>query len=1763
MALNVDKILANAEKMAEESRKKNPKGYVGDKSATEYKMNKAKETLKTAAEKSKTENTKSKSGGKNKASGNTSVPTSSKKQGKSTLGKAGTEAYEKSQAEHVVPKVIRNAAEGYINNSIPGTVHKMVTGQNFTDEINARNPYNEQLHSGVAAGVGQFVGAGTAFMGQSALASPMTGKVAKAVSNTKLGKAVAGKLGEGLTYGLAENAVDALTVGVAQNTAMGIGNRLTGKELAKDVAINTGLDLAFGTAMEGIGAGLGKLADNRWKAGQAENPTGAGGAYINVGKVHGQEGDKVFKSTNGDSMSTETKSAVFNRIADRSGMNIEQKALSRVGDMVQAGKYDPETKTATINARAWNDSFTTLKHELTHHLQTSNMYGELSDFIFRGMADNGMDVDALRAAKKAEYSQALGREIDDVEVDQELIAEFCGEYLFNSEKSIERLARENPNLFQRIYDWIVDMVHKIGASNEQKFLIDAQRKYERVIDNVKKNPSTGGGEAQNLFVRATKEEAEKAKAMELERKNGNWKYKPEEIKREHNLHRGTKRHWLWETDDKKASVKPDGFSRLQQGEVLNIREVLDHDELYQRLGKKYSIDDYDIVMDDLGDATGSHNAALKEIKISDKLSIEEAKKTLMHEVQHAIQVRSNLPQGGSTKNYREFSNDTDFKAARKNLANAEKEVARITQDLMIELTRKTGRNDFMKGFAKKNVTELGLDDKFFKKMDSHAKKYMSKEDYVLFSDGLDELDFYKLNYTNADTYLDNNSWNRYVNTAGEIEARESASRTELTAEQRKENMPFVKNKDTIFREDYYALGKGSINNEELRKASQNLYGEKGNKYLDKKVSNKPETAPKSKEKPKAALPTDKVQKDLGADALNKDYHMTYEEATKRMETYKNGVPKSLPGKGDVSKAADTIIGSDIVGDELRGILQENVDNFVKYSKSNKVTLDNVYAKIQEDGGVDKSIGGLREKLETGSRIDEEDIAMGATLIEELNKAGRYEEALDVAGDLVEMMSQAGRTLQAAQVFSKMTPYGRVKTVRRNAEKMEKLFGKKITLDERMLERLFKETDDAKLDSIKREIMLDMWNQVPSGLMNKLDALRYTAMLSSPKTHMRNIFGNLAMYVGKSLSDGVEAALEETVFKGKMEKMGAMRDKSVLNPFSKADRELKREAGVLFEAVKDTILNQDVKYFDKGSMSRPLSAKVFTGNNPVSKGAELARRSVSGSLEWEDEKFMKLNFKSAFAQICKANGLTIQDLTAKELRAFTDYAVQQAQQATFRDANKLADAFNKLYKQTDIKPSDSLGTKVGKTVGKIAMDATLPYKKTPANVLKQGVRYSPWGVLEGLARCATAKDGKQLLEGIERLSNGIVGTPVLIAGAYLADKGLVNGSLGLYSDKETKYEQMTGKQDYAVTVDDKTFTVDWLSPYSMPFFVGVELANSLREKGLSGYALVDALAGVTNPFFEMSMLQGLETLMTTNYEENAVQTIVQNTAKSYISQFAPSVLAQIAKTIAPTETSTNVKGVEGADTSSGKFAASTLTTLRSKVPGLYSKNQENVDLWGRTNSKESTTDYLQAGFRNIISPANIKDINQTPVDKEIMRLYDKLGEDGKKVIPGIQNNNSNKLKYDGTEYTLTADEFTQYKKDVGQYRFKELNKLIKSEEYKKANDTGKVEMIADVYTSANEYGKKQYLIKSGKKTQTQYDFEQLTDKRQAKYNSGAISKEKYVSHMNKLDANPSQEEVAKIIKSTSGLSAAEVQYLWSVSSNRDPWKTSYAEYIANN
>lgn len=1717
----------------------------------------------------------------------------------------------------------------------------------------------------------------------------------------------------------------------------------------------------------------------------------------------------MFDGVDEADLSPESKAKVYKAVEERTGVKVVEKALKKGDGFYRDGVI-------YINSNSTKPKFTVLKHELTHYMQTSKNYDAFSEFIFDGLRRKGKDIDALRADKRAVY-KADGVDLTDEEVDFELVAEFCGEFLFNSEKSIDRLARKDPNLLRWLYEWAVDTIKKLGADEDTKFLINAQRKYEKALKDAKVEVN---GKSQYLFTKGTGDEAARASKLESHGQSA------EEIKEQTNLHRGFGDDWLFEVDDSGAKINETALDKLKKGETVSLRELLDHDELWKRLDDS-NIDDignYKIVPTEMLEAIAYTDPEKKIIELSN-LDINsgdegELLDGILHEVQHTIQDSFGLPSGAApafwynvlknnggyekelakrkeaekavyeaydklkkladahnikissidkstpyldTEKVDDIIFDFDRKAfdarvyasretrdvrnavadinqidremyrkaenayyntageieafdvsdrrllskseRRKELPRQKNKRTRYVEDYPDNQTdntkqylftratdkeaeRATKREQVYKHSPEKIKNDINLhrgfkDDWLFEVDDSGAtlnKTYLNKlkngetvnlrnllkhdelwnrikgtsaegiENYrvvptilgggtagktdiknkiikidknlmlengdesflitmlhevqhalqggfnlpngaspefwekVFKNDGTfkeellkresevnkayealenveklntklrnvkfyeddvpldaeiamenlqkfrDKLDDKGLSTEELDTAIkeaeqalydvilrDTGMYKKakdaYKNTAGEIEAGDVEKRLPLSKEKRKGKLPDQKDENTLYAEEHmsdffgtskqYSLGKNTIEDEALKKTSQNLYGEKGNKYLQggkslpetqKKASKGTQATIDETAKVEKTLPTNgkaesgkklpkkqAVSKSVSADEKNPKAELTYEQAAELYETYKNGTPKTLPAKGDVSKAADTIIGSDYIGDEMRTAIKENIDNAVKTTKSNKVTLDNVNAKIDKDG-LTPSVKKFLKNVQKKNRFTEEDIATGAELLRRLDEKGDYETALDVTDGLIELMSQAGRTLQAANIFTSMTPYGKLRTIRKAAAEMSERYGKEVKLNEDLLRELFYEKDTVKADKIKRRLFNDLWDQIPATLGEKIDALRYTAMLSSPKTHIRNILGNVAMYVGKALSDGVETALEETVFKGKMNKMGAMRAKSMLNPFSKEDRMLKEKAGELFENIKDQLLNESSKYLEKGKV-RPQENKVFN-----SKILEAGRKFVSGSLEKEDEWFMKINFQAAFAKICKANGLEVGELTAKEIRKFTAYAAEQAQAATFRDPNALASAMNKVYRYaSDTSKSDVAG-KIGKGILKTTMDTAVPFRRTPANILKQAWRYSPGGVAEGLARVATAKDAESLMKGIEILSNGVVGTPVVLAGAYAAYQGYVTGNVGDYSDKTASYNRMLGEQDYSLKVGDKTITLDWMSPYSMPFFVGAELGTALSEQGLTGLTateMVDAMASITEPFLEMSMMQGLQDLMTNNYKGNATEVFVGNAMKSYVSQFVPTFAAQLAKTMAKTTSSTKTVN-DG--TTSGKIYTSMVAQMKSKVPGLYETNVDEVDVWGRTETKEDVWDYVRAGLRNILSPSTIKDINVTDVDKEILSVYDSLDDDKASVIPSTADSYVN---YNSTKYDMTDSEWADFKKDIGKLRYDGLEDLFKTSSYKNASAKDKAKTIQNVYSNALQTAKKNYLISSGKMTKEEYNRSTLT------------------------------------------------------------------------
>ena len=849
----------------------------------------------------------------------------------------------------------------------------------------------------------------------------------------------------------------------------------------------------------------------------------------------------------------------------------------------------------------------------------------------------------------------------------------------------------------------------------------------------------------------------------------------------------------------------------------------------------------------------------------------------------------------------------------------------------------------------------------------------------------------------------------------------------------------------------------------LRAASENLYGEKGNKYMQTVDNTGNQTT---------------TLKDLGADIARPQ--QTIAEAKKKYGAYggKDGDIPLRTDLGRVTQGANTVYNSPIADEEMMKAIKTGVEEGSYWTRkmSNKEALNAAAEKIKESG-LDNETTSFLNLARDNREVKGEDIAMGYQLAKEHIAQGNYEAAQAVLSDVCQMESEAGRALQAMRLFNSLSPEGRVKSVMRSAEKIKKNTGVEVKVSDEMLEQLKNATAE-ELPAIKKQINNELWDQVPATFSEKLTAWRYLAMLGNPRTHIRNIVGN-ALYVPVVRMDNVIQTGLEKAMKNRLNKLGANKTTAILTN-SADDKALKKIGAERFKQLKDTLDSGNGKYNEE---LRPLESRVFK-----SKLLEGAKNLNSNALEKEDQLFMELNFKSAFAQYCKANGKKAADLTDDFIEEAANHAYDVALRSTYRDPSRLADVLGSFRKRTlTPKSTDTLSEKALKTAGRVVMDSALPFTKTPINILKRGVSHSPLGLVKGMAEIATAKDGKQLVKAITQVSEGLTGTGIVALGMYMASIGMANGSLGEY-DKEYKWEQLLGKQDYALNVDDYSITLDWAAPISMPFFVGVELGTKLLEEKGNVWDAIESLSQIYEPVLEMSMLSGIQSLFDfSNGDSKDLVSFMGNAAQNLTSQYIPTILGQTARTAVD-------ERKIALSTAENKMQRNTekyIDKLENKIPGLTNTNESYVDMFGRTEKKESAADYIEAGLENFLSPAYVQKANKNKVETELERMRQVLGAEGKEILPTDYSYNYD-IRYNGEDIRMTEEQFTKYKKVRGKAAYDGLEKLFDSSKYKLMSTNEKKKAIKDVYDKAAEDAKKSTVISMGIATETEYKYSLLSE-----------------------------------------------------------------------
>ena len=839
-------------------------------------------------------------------------------------------------------------------------------------------------------------------------------------------------------------------------------------------------------------------------------------------------------------------------------------------------------------------------------------------------------------------------------------------------------------------------------------------------------------------------------------------------------------------------------------------------------------------------------------------------------------------------------------------------------------------------------------------------------------------------------------------------------------------------------------------------------------------------------------------------------------------------------EGKIRKHYKSIIESSNTTAEAKAIAKEMMGLDTYVPESNKSLIKKADARINNTNP-DTELNSLYSRVMNNEKVNAIDIAVGERLIEYYSKIGDKEHLSDAIHATAMAGTQAGRTVQAMALLNHMTPQGQVTWLQRSIDKanteLQDRFKKKknvpqFELTQDMIDKVLNTETKEEMFTVLDDVYEELGQQVPKSTSEKIDEWRYFSMLANLKTHGRNMIGNLAMHGVQRVKDKVAGAIEGTVaqFNPNMERTHTIMPASKeVKQFAKNDLkniDVQTQLGMNENKYNPQSRLQNARRTFKSDILEKTLGKMFDIN--------------STALEVEDNIGLKSMYVKALSEYITANKLDINNMTDAQLQKARQHAVKSAQEATFHQASSLATWLNQVGKQNNLK--------------KFFADAAVPFKKTPINVAKTGAQYSPIG----LVKSAVFDIGKlrrgdiTVNQYIDNISKGLTGTGITFLGYALAEAGILKASGG-EDDKKEKYDEEQGKQTYSLEIGGKSYSLDWLSPVGIPLFIGAETNQQLnqtkKEKNsksndddtvisriLQSVAnIANGTANAMNPMSEMSMVSGLTNILSSYNKENAVGDMIVNTGKSYVNQFIPTALGQLARTTDDYERTTK-------STKSGtleKAVDSTINQIKSKIPGLRQTLPTKTDIWGQ-DVKQSENLPFRA-FNNFVNPSIIKDISTDKVDTELNKLYGETKNNS--IIPASIDKTMTINKQD---YRMTNEEYAKYSKNYGEKAHTLLENLFESDDYKNMTTEQKEKAIENAYKYAKEDNKVDYAKNNGLELEesTLYQtMSELKPKEQSEYLSyyaKASELDKEVDK-NKLlaDSNYSKNVKSIIYENTTG------------------------------
>lgn len=1363
-------------------------------------------------------------------------------------------------------------------------------------------------------------------------------------------------------------------------------------------------------------------------------------------------------------------------------------------------------------------------HEITHDIATKEMKELILDY-----AKQDPEFEKSLESLKERYKTN--------DVSDEIVADVCGE-LFGNREFIQSVVEKKPNIFKKILNNIRKLAEKIKGTGANEYVSFVEKlktmwedayysnksnlkKTEYMMTGIKGARNAIKNDSYNQFLNDNYNKALIYKKNNIEN---------EQIRRRTGWFQDSKGDWKFELSDDEAKI----IKKLEKNNTYQLKEILDHNDLYEMYpnlkNNKVKFTDFGIRTDENGKKyikKGRINNITNTISLNNELiskGNDAVLDTLIHEIQHRIQKIEKFTQGTTsaigfenyqnnfgekeardTSNRRKMNYETRLKTPpissltdniidkNKNKWYSLNEVEQDAQENNTISSQNVSENIYSRGKLGRNTKGQELENSSF-----YLEKYKQKQLDIIKSNNPVNDDYHTWirnveDIKTLEEAINDSDWSDYDEYNPDLSRQDIENAIDIGKIMVYSSYPI---KQGVFvspskmeAESYSSNGKVyskevNINDVAWVDPTQGQYAkvydilptkysQSTKEWNDYLKENFPSSGTKTKmSEIKLPVSEDVESSSKKSKILNPNEisRLTKEDANTTPILLKRGSANKVnDGNSHFAKNIKDKVNMLNVEQKAEILSKEDVRYYDKVT--NKETLEKAFKKIN-DGGSSETLRWVKQDSKNANATD---VAEGWILLKQYADNGDYDSMVEVAKKMREIGTTAGQTVQAFNIMERMTPEGMVKYAQ---SELSEAYDKMVKNKSKEWIDKYRKDFDLKPDEVKfimdtmqevqnmedgydkrvklAEIQKLMTDKLPPEKGAKIRSWMRISMLFNPKTQVRNVAGNALIMPVNSFGDLFSSYADKLIAKKTgVRTTGTTNVKAMLKGIKKG----------AYEATNDYKKGINTKDME-GNRFEISDGKSFSEKNLMGRTLNRTESLLNYVMDVGDRVFSEAAFENSLQNQLVLNNTT--EITQEMI----DIAHQEALSRTWNDNNNYTRFV--LGVRKGLNKLNVNGYGLG--------DILIPFAKTPANLTKAIVDYSPAGLVSAINKGINLK--RSLANGqytatmqhefVQSLGKATAGTMLYILGIALAKAGITSGDSDDDKDTANFLKNTLGINSYSIKIGGKSFTYDWAQPLAAPLSI---TANVVNSKSGDSKALLEGIVGSLDSagsiLLEQSFLQSINDVLNDN--DGVVSGII-NEILELPARAVPTFSKQIADL---------VDGTQRTSFEYGKPIQSAVNSIKAKIPFVSKTLNPAVDTMGREIQKYGGKNNI---FNVFLNPANVSTENISESAEEIYRLYKETGETD--VMPRVAPYYINQK---GEKIMMTGKDRVEYQKISGEIIEDNIKKLINNASYSSMSDSDKANVVKDIVNYSYNIAKKDVLgLELSNTYQKAYEYSEIGD-----------------------------------------------------------------------